>query len=173
MRRFIEQFAMNSAKSPDGVNGACLDRQQPFWQLEGPISFPELLRALQRLLPEGCIMYLEAGSPSRALRSFFDAHSVPEETHIAVGTLWPKPRFDHVPATPRLLTQLADIAESHAEPEIAIHFHVYHCGRVLLEWYDAFSDPMYLSSDLPEDLVRRFADTLSMTCRARQGEQSG
>jgi hypothetical protein len=82
---------------------------------------------------------------------------------VAVGTLWPRPAYYHVPATPRTLAELALLAESHAEPELAIHFHVYRTGKVLLEWHDAFSQPLLLDGELPESKVRDFASAPGMS----------
>ena len=57
---------------------------------------------------------------------------------------------------------LSEIAKSCAEPEIAIHFHVYREGKVLLQWHDAFSEPIALSGEFPEEKVKAFAEALSM-----------
>ena len=59
------------------------------------------------------------------------------------------------------LDGLATLAETHAAPEIADHLHVYKDGKVLLEWYDAFStDPCYVSMDIPEENVRAFCHSI-------------
>ncbi len=62
----------------------------------------------------------------------------------------------------RNLATLAKLSEHLAEPELAIHFHVYHDCEVLLEWYDAFAEPMTLSGKIPENKVREFAKILKM-----------
>ena len=48
----------------------------------------------------------------------------------------------------------------HAEPELAIHFHVYCNDSVLLEWHDAFSQPMLLSGAIPEEKIKVFANKI-------------
>ena len=48
--------------------------------------------------------------------------------------------------------------EHHAEPELAVHFHVYRNDTVLLEWDDAFSQPMLISGVIPEEKVKLLAD---------------
>jgi len=50
--------------------------------------------------------------------------------------------------------------EHHAEPELAIHFHVYQGATVLLEWYDAFSQPMLISGAVSEERVKLLTDIL-------------
>ncbi|MBN1360829.1 MAG: hypothetical protein JW993_09565 [Sedimentisphaerales bacterium] len=147
------------------LEGICLDLDQPFWKLTGKTDFPCLLRAIANLLPEDSILYLEGGSPNKELRAFFSRHAVPEREHVAVATLWPRPQCYHVPATRENLEELAGLAERCAAPELAAHFHVYRQGKVLLEWHDAFTQPMLLSAELPKDRVESFALALSMSVK--------
>jgi hypothetical protein len=138
----------------------------PYWEVMSPRDFPSLLRALTKLIPQNSILYFEDGYPRGELKAFFEKKSVPEISQIALGTTRSRPKVFHVPATPENLIELAKIAEGYAEPEVAIHFHVYKEGKVLLEWYDAFSDdPMYLSGDIPESALKKFCDELSIEYR--------
>jgi hypothetical protein len=119
---------------------------------------------LPHLLPADSILYLEGGTPLEQFKAFLDANCVPEISHVAMGTIWPKPQAFHLPATPDNLARFADLAERLATPQAAVHLHAYAQGRVLLEWYDAFwKDPFYLSSVIPEDKVRDFCSGLSLT----------
>jgi hypothetical protein len=134
-----------------------------YWQVAGEVELSSLLRALPKLMPESAILYLEGGSPPRKVKSFLDEHCVPEVTHLETGTIWPRPRTYHLPATSGNLTDLAKLCEKCVAFEVAIHFHVYEDKKVLLEWYDAFcNDPMYLSRDIAEGKVRAFCDELSL-----------
>ncbi len=141
--------------------GIHLDLRIPHWKVSSPRQFPSFLRALIELLPQGSIAYLEGGSPRNKLKSFLDKRSIPEVSHLAMGTIWPRPQIFHLPATQENLLALADISEHYAEPEVAIHFHVYKDNRVLLQWYDAFSYPMYISKEIPENKVKEFCVKLS------------
>ena len=85
--------------------------------------------------------------------------------HAPMGTIWPRPKVFHVPATVTILTELARIMKHHAEPELAIHFHVYRNNSVLLEWHDAFSQPMLMSGAIPEEKVKVFADKIGKNFR--------
>ena len=69
------------------------------------------------------------------------------------------------PATPEALTALARIMRNHAEPELAVHFHVYRDDVVLIEWHDAFCQPMLVSGDIPEERVKALAGRLGTACR--------
>jgi len=151
------------------LNGIQLDTANRHWELDGETRFAALLRALADLLPAGSILYFEDGLHDQALLAFFAEHAIPEQTHIAVGTLWPRPAYYHVPATPENLAELAALAETRAEPEIAIHFHAYREGEVLLEWFDAFDQSMLLNGGIPEERVRSFSEALGMTCKLNTG----
>jgi hypothetical protein len=152
-----------NATPKEELEGIRMDYAQPLWEVSGETTFAALLRALADFLPDGSILYFEGGSPDRELLAFFNAHAIPEETHVAVGTVWPRPVYYHVPATPQNLSDLSVLAESHAEPELAIHFHAYREGKVLLEWHDAFSQEMLLYGSFPEERVKAFAEALKMT----------
>ncbi len=144
---------------PKGIR---LDTHKPFWTLEGETDFPQLLRALVGFLPDGSILYFEDGSPSGRHLRFFKVHAIPEQIRVAAATLWLQPRCYHVPATSKNLAELAELAESCAEPELAVHFHVYSNGKVLLEWHDAFANPMLISGDISEGTIHDFSKTLGM-----------
>lgn len=133
------------------------------WEVSGPKEFPALFRGLVGFLPEGSIMRFESGSPSGAIETFFASNSIPEKVPIPKGTLWPKSQIFNVPATNENLLKLSELTKNYAEPEVAIHFHVYSGDDVLIDWYDAFDDPMYVSKRIPKDKIEIFCDSLSMT----------
>lgn len=133
------------------------------WEVSPVRDFPSLLRALPLLQLCDAVLYLEGGSPPREIKAFLDARCVPERSHVAMGTIWPRPQTFHLPATPANLSELASLAEKCQAIQIAVHLHVYAQGDVLLEWYDAFwKDPFYLSEAIPEDRVRTFSSTLGL-----------
>jgi len=147
-----------------------LDTSKPYWKLEGKTDFPKLLRALIDLVPEECILHFKDGHQTGKLLKFFNAKAVPEEIRNAVRTVRWRLRYYHLPATAKNLADLADIAESYVEPELAIHFLVCRKNDVLLQWYDAFSDPMFLSGSIEEDDIKKFSSALGMTYTRMKGE---
>jgi hypothetical protein len=147
---------------PKGIR---LDIAHPFWEVSGETDFPSLLTALPDLLPEECLFYFEGGSPSGDLLEFLRAHGVAERAHVAYGTMWPKPTVFHLPVTPDAISRLAELTRSCAYPELAIHFHVYRDQSVLLEWHDAFTQPMLLCGEFLEQKVGIFAGRLRMSYR--------
>jgi hypothetical protein len=52
---------------------------------------------------------------------------------------------------------------------LALHFHVYRAGKVLLEWHDAFGQPMLLAGSIPEKKVKSFVDALNMSYKLNRG----
>jgi len=145
--------------------GICLSTAEPYWEVDGPKTFEEMFNALKGWVSEDAILYFEGGSPDAEIDNFIATHSVPEVSHVAMGTIWPRPEVFHVPATVTILNELARIMKHHAEPELAVHFHVYRNDSVLLEWYDAFSQPMLMSGAIPEEKVKVFADKIGKVFR--------
>ena len=154
-------FGRAPGRKPSGIR---LDTDRPFWELTGDIDFPSLLIALPDLLPEESVLCFEDGSPSGELLGFLRAHEIPERAHVACGTI-PRPTVFHIPAEPGTMRLLAGLMSSRAYPELAIHFHVYHDQSILLEWHDAFTQPMLLSGELPEAKMRTFAAELRMSLK--------
>lgn len=141
-----------------------------YWEVSPPSDFPSLLHALHHIVPDNAILYLEGGQPPKEIKQFLEARCVPEVTHIAIGTLWPRPQVFHLPATPENLSQLAELTKQCCPPQVAVHLHVYSDSAMLLEWYDAFSkDPMYLSKEVSEDRIKAFCSDLSVKFK-RLGE---
>ncbi len=153
--------------------GISLDYRLPQWKVSKTSELPSFLRALADLVPDGSILYLEGGTPPPTLLTFLKERSVAEQAHVAMSTIWPRPMFFHLPATRENLCALADLAETCATPEAAIHMHVYHAGLVLLQWYDAFSDPFYISKVIPEDKVKAFCGRLSIQYATNQEGEPG
>jgi len=147
-------FGADSKEERDGIR---LDGARSYWEVEGPRSFTVLFVALRGWLPEGAVMYFEGGSPDAEIREFMDGYSIPEQSRVATGTIWPKPVVFHVLASEAALGELARIMERHAGPELAIHFHVYRQETVLLQWHDAFSAPLLLSGIIPREEVEVLA----------------
>jgi hypothetical protein len=147
------------------LDGLRLDPQRPCWEISGRTTFQQVFLALDGWLPGDAILYFEDGRPDHEILDFFAKRSVSASEHIAMGTIWPRPRVKHVPATHEILTELAEIMDRHAEPELAIHVHAYREGQVLFEWHDATSDPIYVSDDIPEERICDFAQRLGTTYR--------
>ena len=73
------------------------------------------------------------------------------------NTIWPVSTKFRCAFTPTLFSELAALAEHHAEPEILDHLFVYAGETPLLEWHDAFANTMLLSGSLLEERIASFA----------------
>ncbi len=88
---------------PQKLEGVHLNTGGMFWELDGKTDFPAFLNALDYLLSKDSILYFESGAPRGELRAFLGTHSVLEQIHIAVGTIWPRPYYYHILATSEIL----------------------------------------------------------------------
>ena len=80
---------------------------EPYWEVGGPQNFEELFNILIGWVPEDAVLYFEGGSPDAEIGDFLTTHAIPEVSHVAMGTIWPRPKGFHVPATPAVLAELA------------------------------------------------------------------
>lgn len=109
-----------------------------------------VLLALPSLVPPDAVLYIEGGAIEDDVRQFLRAHPASKTTKVYPGTITPVPEIYHVPATPAVLSGLAQISEHHSSYEVCDHLHVY-CGTaVLLQGYDFMSLPLILSESFPE-----------------------
>jgi hypothetical protein len=156
------------SKVPEGVRGSRrglqLEHSTQNWEVDPPVDFPTLFRALNTWLPENSILCFEDGQGDREIRSLVEEIAIPDELNESSIQASPGPFF--VQATKENLRRLTELMEHHAEPELAIHFHVIHDGKLMVEWYDAFTDPMRINGAVvSEETVSRFANALGEAYR--------
>jgi hypothetical protein len=134
----------------------------PSWEVaDHSVDPAQFFRALPTLLVDGCFLLIEGGAHPAPLRGFLERSAVAPAAKIARGTSWPRATLFHIPAAPSALFELAALAEQCASPEIGDHLHVYTRQRILLQWYDAFSAPFYVSKSLPPDRAEAFCRALN------------
>ena len=151
--------------SPEEMEGLRLP-SGPCWAIAArPWDSVEAFSALPILAGEGSTLYLEGGSHSDEVSAFLDEHQVSPLEEIERGTIWPKERVFHLPATPAVFDGFAKLADHHAEPEICSHLILYRAGAVLADWYDAFDRDIYANITIPEETVRAFAEAVGGTYR--------
>ncbi len=152
------------------MEGIHLNTAEAYWEVDGPKIFEDMFNALKGWVAEDAILYFEGGDSDAEIDNFIAMYSVTEVSHVAMGTIWPRPKVFHVPATVTILTELARVMKHHAGPELAVHFHVYCNDSVLLQWHDAFSQPILMSGAIPEEKVKVFADKIGKNFRKIVGE---
>ena len=140
------------------------------WEVEGIRQAAAFFDALVELLPLPTYLCFEGTSVAPDVRALLEANAVAPAMNIKTGTLWPKPRIFHILASEPLLLKLATLARHHAEPEVCDHFHAYQNGHGLLQWYDAFSDPLLVEETIAEAAVQHFCSKLGVRYSRWQAE---
>jgi len=128
-------------------------------------DFYALLRAVDEAMPKDSTLCLEGTSVAPEVVAFLERRQAPVRSAIAANTLWPKSQFFHLSLAGTDLSQLRQLAEHHAEPEIADHLVVYREGRVLLWAHDAGFGYVEVSDSLPEETIETFRETLGSALR--------
>jgi hypothetical protein len=143
------------------ISPAMLDESN-CWRVSGVSAAEKFFRAVSLLVPDATHMFLE-GSPDPDIEALL-ADAADEADYAApVGTIWSWPRKDQrfsVRASSELFLRLSEAASHHAEPEICSHIHFYRDQEPLVQWFDAFSDPLLVSKAVARDRVERFASAV-------------
>jgi hypothetical protein len=129
------------------------------WKVSGVRTAEDFFRAVSLLVPDATHMFLE-GSPDPDVEVLLKDGADVADYVAPVGTIWSWPsknrRFS-VRASPELFIRLSEAAQHHAEPEICDHVHFYRGQEALVQWFDAFSDPLLVSKSVDRERVERFA----------------
>lgn len=129
-------------------------------------DFYELLRAIDEVMPNDAVLYLEGRSIAPDVAAFLEARQVADRPPVEPNSLGRKPpRVFHLALAGTAVTELRALAERHAEPEIADHLVVYHDGRVLLWAHDAGAGYVLLSRSLPGETIERFREEIPVALR--------
>ena len=92
----------------------------------------KLLRAIDEATPKDAVLYVEATAIAPDVASSLETRTAQGWRQITPNSLWPKPTVLHMPLTGENLAEFRNIAEKHAEPEVADHLVVYRGEDVLL-----------------------------------------
>jgi hypothetical protein len=115
-----------------------------------------LLHAVWASMPEGCVLVLADGSPSREFRAFLNCNAA--STPLKVAGMR-KPVF-HIEIRPELGTEFLAQCSRLAEPEICMTALVYDReGRVLLCAFDT-GDDLYVRRGLPAATIEALSATV-------------
>lgn len=128
------------------------------WQIAGVRDPEAFFGALPLLVPDATHLYLE-GSPAPDVLAIAADHAGEGEYAAPAGTLasWPgRNRRFTLAVSARLFARLAEAARRHAAPEICSHLHLYRGAEPLVQWFDAFDDPLLVNKAVPRDMVDEF-----------------
>ena len=151
-------------KTSREVELAMLDESE-CWRVSGVRTAEEFFRAVPLLVPDATQMFLE-GSPAPDIEVLLVDAADGANYAAPVGTYWSWPQKNRrfsVRASSALFARLSEAASQHAEPEICNHIHFYRDENALVQWFDAFSDPLLVSKLVPFERVERFASAVGGT----------
>ncbi len=114
------------------------------------------------LLDNSETVFIEGTSISKEAEKLYTKYKRPGKYLPAKGVIWPKSKTFTCDASIEFLNELAELSQNKAEPELFDHFFIYRGQNPILEWWDAFSDPMILSSAVSESDVYNFAGKLGL-----------
>lgn len=135
------------------------------WEVSGTRDVERFLRALLILAPEKATVYFE-GTAEPHIAECLRAVAIPPPVRIAVGTMWPRPDWYHVPLTAERMQRIASVLEAHPAGYFCSHLHVHDGSAILLQWHDAFGhDPMLVSRSVGEEAVKTFAAAIGSSYR--------
>lgn len=165
MGRFAEWFRRGlHARSPDEMAGITI--RGPCWEVSGKgLDHGAFFRALPVLVAERATLVVEGGTHPPELRAVFEDHSAPGRSKVALGTMWPRETVFHLPTSRAATAALAGACEHCSHPEVCTHLHVYENDSVLLQWYDAFSQPFCVSKQVSREAVEAFCREVGVTFR--------
>jgi hypothetical protein len=132
------------------------------WRVAGIRSAEAFFRAVPLLVPDATHLCLE-GAPAPDIAALIADDLEEGDDRAPTGTLWSWPRPERrftVRASEALFARPAEAAAHHAEPEVCSHLHLYRDHEPLVQWFDAFTEPLLVSKAVPRERVERFcADT--------------
>ena len=132
------------------------------WRVSGVRTAEKFFRAVSLLVPDATHMFLE-GSPDPDIEALLVSAADEAGFAAPVGTIWSWPQKDRrfsVRASSELFLRLSETASHHAEPEVCTHIHFYRGHEALVQWFDAFSDPLLVSKVVARERVERFASAV-------------
>ena len=145
---------------PSGSGGAFLSKG--CWEVLAPSNHERIAAALEALLPAASVLVLEGTSIDPEVESRLSQHFVAPALDIRSGTIWPRPKLLHIAVSPEALRILQELLAIQAEPEICDHLYAYANGVLLLQWHDAFDDPIYIAGATTVAAVQQFANILGV-----------
>jgi hypothetical protein len=141
-------------------DGIRLEDKVP-WRVNPTRDVGRFLRALNLLVPDSSVAYFE-DTGERHVAEYLQNVAIRPAVRVALGTIWPRPDCYHVALAATTAEELADFLDRNPCGLLCVHLHVYRDRSVVLQWYDAFDDPIYISRSVDEQAVSRFAGALGV-----------
>src|SRR5258708_2549810 len=146
---------------PDAVTGAKIDHTRA-WVVSAPPRPIPFASAFRVLLSVQGVIALEGTSIHPEVKQTLQPHVIVQALEIRPGTLYPTPEWLHLRATADALSTLNELVNSRAGPEICNHLYAYEDGTLLLEWHDAFDDPIHVAGTVTPAVIAAFCAALGV-----------
>ena len=149
-------------KGGTSTSAGALLKVEQCWEVPAPSTTGRIAPAFGTLLPPGSVLVLEGTSIDHEVATSFSKYLVAPALDIRPGTIWPQPKRLDIGVSPEALRVFEDLLGGLAEPQICHHLYAYANGVLLLQWHDAFDDPIYLAGAIAEASVDKFCATLGV-----------
>lgn len=128
------------------------------WQIdEGIADAGRFFGLVGEVLPGATHLFVEASTPAEGVEACYRRHADPGPYLPMRHTLWPRARLFRCVVSHDLLQDMAELAASHAVPELLDHLTFYEGSDMLLAWPDAFANGILLNGGLSEGTVAALA----------------
>ena len=135
--------------------------EPPCWEMSAP-DLTQFIAGLGDFGSSEYVLCLE-GVISAEVETYLRTRPSLIENRTDEGFLKMRSKMFFMPITSESAQGLARLSERHAEPEVCDHLRLYEGNRLILSWHDVPFDPVYFSSEVAEERLRRFSASLG--CR--------
>lgn len=146
---------------PGRLSGATLEYARA-WEVSPPPRPIRLASALHVLLSEQGVVVLEGISIRPGVKQTLQPHVIVPALEIQPGTLYPTPEWLHIRASESALNALNELVNTCAGPEVCNHLYAYEDSALLMEWHDAFDDPIHVAGRVSADVIAAFCSALGV-----------
>ena len=150
LKAFMRRWAQRATPTPKLEPGAA-------WQLRPECDWSSFLLALRLLELQGGTVAFE-GTTERHVTRWLSKHASSEGAPISAGTMWPASDWWYLPIEGPRIVELAVLMESAAS--VSIHLYAYDNTGLVIEWYDAFDEPLWISRRIDEGPLKRFVSAV-------------
>jgi hypothetical protein len=146
---------------PPRLSGATLDWSGS-WEISRPAWPLRLGAALRKLLSESGVVALEGSAIDPDVERLLQPYLIAPLLEIRPGTVYPQSKCLHIRATDHGLTTLDGLVNSFAPPQVCSHLYAYEGSTLLLEWHDAFGDPIHIAGTVSPDVIAALCAALGV-----------
>ena len=146
---------------PSVASGAKIDHARA-WLVPSPSRPIRIASALRVLLSPQGVIALEGTSIHPEVKRTLQPYVIVPALQIRPGRGYPTPEWLHIRASDDGLRTLDELVNTSAGPEICDNLYAYENGVLLLDWHDAFDDPIHVAGTEPQQVIAAFCEALGV-----------